>query len=374
MKRIIFSLAFMAAATTMFAQAGTLKMKGELKNLGDSIVVLVGSKQIPVTLKDGKFDVTVQLDKPTNLVLTTPATLRREDRKVVPLVGVPGEEAEFSSGNEGTYYVTGSKFYKEFNEIDKAMEALQAPVNELAKSMQERMKAGEDRQKIVQEFQEKVKPLMDAKRAGVLSIVKAHPDYEYCALLVNEMEGSKQMDELLGLLSPKVRNGRMKALYTEVVDAEKQKEAQQKAAEKVQGTGAVAPDFTLEDIHGKQLSLSSLKGKYVIIDFWGSWCVWCIKGFPEMKNYYNKYSGKLEILGVDCGDTPEKWKAAVKQHDLPWLHVINGKDDKDVAKLYMVRGFPTKVIVDPEGKVVKTIVGEDPEFYTLLDKLFAESK
>lgn len=133
--------------------------------------------------------------------------------------------------------------------------------------------------------------------------------------------------------------------------------------------GAEAPDFTLPDPEGKPLSLSDLRGKYVVLDFWGSWCGWCIKGFPEMKNYYNKYKGKFEILGIDCNDTEAKWKEAVAKHELPWLHVYNPRDSK-VLSDYGIQGFPTKIVVGPDGKIVKTIVGEDPAFYTLLDELF----
>ena len=130
-----------------------------------------------------------------------------------------------------------------------------------------------------------------------------------------------------------------------------------------------APDFTLNDINGQPLKLSSLRGKYVILDFWGSWCVWCIKGLPKMKEYYQKYAGKFEILGIDCNDPEEKWKAAVAKYELPWLHVYN-TDDSGVLEKYAIQGFPTKIIVGPDGKIVKTIIGEDPAFYTLLDKLF----
>lgn len=133
--------------------------------------------------------------------------------------------------------------------------------------------------------------------------------------------------------------------------------------------GSEAPDFTLNDINGKSLTLSSLRGKYVILDFWGSWCIWCVRGIPNMKEYYAKYKDKFEILGIDCGDTEEKWKDAVKQHELPWLHVYNPKGSQ-VLKDYEVKGFPTKIIVGPDGKIVKTIVGEDPAFYTLLDEMF----
>jgi thiol-disulfide isomerase/thioredoxin len=136
-----------------------------------------------------------------------------------------------------------------------------------------------------------------------------------------------------------------------------------------QTTGPEAPDFTLNDINGKPLTLSSLRGKYVILDFWGSWCGWCIKGIPDMKNYYNKYKGKFEILGIDCNDSEAKWKAAVEKYELPWLHVYNTRDSK-VLEQYDIQGFPTKIIIDPDGRIVKVIVGEDPAFYTLLDELF----
>lgn len=130
-----------------------------------------------------------------------------------------------------------------------------------------------------------------------------------------------------------------------------------------------APDFTLNDIDGKPLTLSSLRGKYVVLDFWGSWCIWCIKGMPKMKEYYTKYAGKMEILGIDCNDSEDKWKAAVAELQLPWLHVYNNGDSQLLEK-YGIEGFPTKVVIDPEGRIANVIVGEDPAFYTYLDKLF----
>ena len=163
----------------------------------------------------------------------------------------------------------------------------------------------------------------------------------------------------------------MKDVYSEFVDnAKKAKESEEKAA-KLQAAGVEAPDFTLNDINGKPLTLSNLRGKVVVLDFWGSWCGWCIKGMPQMKEHYAKYKGKLEILGIDCNETQEKWKAAVAKHGLPWLHVYNPRGAKnDVCQTYAINGFPTKIIIGADGKIVKTVVGEDPEFYTILDSLF----
>ena len=69
--------------------------------------------------------------------------------------------------------------------------------------------------------------------------------------------------------------------------------------------GELAPDFELPNLQGSTTKLSSLRGKYVVLDFWGSWCVWCIRGIPKMKEAYTKYKDKMEILGVDCRDTEE---------------------------------------------------------------------
>lgn len=133
----------------------------------------------------------------------------------------------------------------------------------------------------------------------------------------------------------------------------------------------LAPDFELPNLQGSTTKLSSLRGKYVVLDFWGSWCIWCIRGIPSMKDAYAKYKDKMEILGVDCRDTEDKWKAAVDEHQLPWLQV-RCPDEKlqTIADQYGIEGFPTKVVIDPNGKIINTVVGEDPAFYTYLDSLF----
>lgn len=179
------------------------------------------------------------------------------------------------------------------------------------------------------------------------------------------------MEKLLGLLSENVKNGRMKAFYQPMIDMAKKRAEAEEKAKKVQAAGVEAPDFTLKDIKGNDFKLSSLRGKIVVLDFWGSWCGWCIKGMPKMKEYYEKYKGKFEILGVDCNDTEAKWKAAVEKHQLPWIHVYNSKDSK-VLSDYAVQGFPTKIVIDANGKIIKTIVGEDPAFYTLLDEVLGK--
>lgn len=132
-----------------------------------------------------------------------------------------------------------------------------------------------------------------------------------------------------------------------------------------------APQFTLEDKEGKEVSLSDFRGKWVVLDFWGSWCRWCIAGIPEMKKAYDEYHSKgLEIIGIDCGDPKDVWISAVEKYELPWVNVYNPDDNKSLLAEYYVKAFPTKILVDPQGVIHKVVIGEDPEFYELLKTIF----
>lgn len=133
---------------------------------------------------------------------------------------------------------------------------------------------------------------------------------------------------------------------------------------------AIAPDFTFQNMEGKEVKLSDFRGKWVIIDFWGTWCPWCIRGFPALKAAYSQYKDKLEVVGVACRDSKEAWEAGVKKFELPWVNLYNpDMNGGKVLEDYAVEGFPTKVIVTPEGKVAKIVVGEDPAFFNILSDL-----
>ncbi len=222
----------------------------------------------------------------------------------------------------------------------------------------------------MEEYREKSPEYEKQFTEDIFTFIQEHPDYEACATLAISLESPDDIREAVALLSPDVRDGRMKTIFQSVFDQIEEQEKADSIAVARQAPVVEAPDFTLNDINGKPLSLSSLRGNYVILDFWGSWCGWCIKGFPEMKDYYEKYKGKFEILGIDCRDTEEKWKSAVEENALPWLHVYCPSDNSEILEDYAIQGFPTKIIVDPQGKIVKTILGEAPQFYSLLDELF----
>lgn len=118
--------------------------------------------------------------------------------------------------------------------------------------------------------------------------------------------------------------------------------------------GGIAPNIELPTPDGKALSLYSLRGRIVLLDFWASWCGPCLREMPNVKAIYNKYHEKgLEILGVSLDKTKEAWTNAIEKHDLPWKHISSLKGwDCPVAKLFNITGIPRMYILDENGKII----------------------
>ena len=371
---MFLGLSLLLCAQTVAATDGNFTVKAELKNFGDTVVALIpqdnGYRRDTILVKNDRFNATLRLDEPKDIFLVSMGTLHRTERKRLNIIAVPGETVELKGDLNSRYDIGGSRFYQQYGQFDRELEVAQKALQDFTESLSKRIEAGEERAKVMKEYEEKAPGFEQKINDAIMSFVKSHPDWEAAAAAVTSLEGEK-IEEAAKLLSATVKAGRMKSyLQRAIDDYKKQAEAEAKS-KAAQAAGVVAPDFTLNDIHGKPLSLSSLKGKYVLLDFWGSWCIWCIRGMPQMKEYYKKYAGKFEILGIDCNDPEDKWKAAVKKHELPWLHVYNPKDSKVLAD-YGVRGFPTKILVGPDGKIVRTVVGEDPAFYQFMDETFGK--
>jgi thiol-disulfide isomerase/thioredoxin len=149
--------------------------------------------------------------------------------------------------------------------------------------------------------------------------------------------------------------------------------------------GNMATVFTATDINGKSLSLADFKGKYVLLDFWASWCVPCRHGNPHLIELYKKYQNQgLEIVGISDDDrNPKSWKDAVAKDSIGiWHHVLRGLDmdarlknlpnPGDISDKYGIHSLPTKILINPEGKIIGRYgdsIGQPEE---ALDQLLAK--
>lgn len=286
-------------------------------------------------------------------------------RKSMGVVAFPGETVELS-GSMDDYHMKGNAFHQAYEEVRALCKPYEDKMHGITQVIMGMQSDGTLTPERLDSLRQIYEPINADMKKVKEDYIRQHPDEDISVYLISDL--GKEAGDFLDLIGEKAQNGPMAPLYKAMKEAIERQKAREEARKNMV-EGAVAPDFTLKDLQGKDLTLSSLRGKYVVLDFWGSWCGWCIKGIPDMKKYYEKYKDRMEILGVDCRDTEEKWKAAVEKYELPWLHVRN-TDETDITVKYGIQGYPTKIVIDPEGKVAKIVIGEDPAFYKYLDELF----
>jgi len=139
--------------------------------------------------------------------------------------------------------------------------------------------------------------------------------------------------------------------------------------EKVQ-VGSEAPDFTLPDVNGNLVSLSSFRGKYLLVDFWAAWCPDCRKENPNIVSAWEKYKNKnFAVLGVSLDRNRDQWLAAIEKDKLSWTQVSDLKYwSSEAAVLYCIRWIPMSFLIDPNGKIV-AIGLEGEELHNKLEEL-----
>lgn len=141
---------------------------------------------------------------------------------------------------------------------------------------------------------------------------------------------------------------------------------------KATGAGMTAPNITgVNALDGQAFDMSSLRGKYIIIDFWGTWCHACLEGVPEMKAFQEKHADRLQIVGVAKDNSMAKVKESMMNHEMNWPSVLFKADGKDYVSSYNIQGYPTKILVDRKGKILLRSVGEKADFYTEVEKIIA---
>lgn len=384
MNKRLFLLPLMLFGGRAAAQTDvTVSIKGEPSDPAvDTLTVYVtdetlgqGEREFNVPIKNGKAKFHLEETTPRRVYLLSPANA--DDP--VNFIAVPGTKAKVK-GNWHEIEVSGHAMYKDETEYKASIKATQKKIEELNRRMSDLYEKGE-KDAVAELAKGEWRETQMEYVAKTREFVHAHPASHYSVYLVAHTWGGETREQEMAKLPPEVRNGFMKSYVEAATAAEKafkeqearNQQEREKKLNEMQGTPA--PDFTLPSLDGTELSLSSLRGKVVVLDFWGSWCGWCMQGMPELKKYYEKYAGKLEILGVDYGDPEQTWKRTIKEEGLTWKHVrLDQKDEKaqELLKAYGVDGFPTKVIISADGKILKIVVGEKSEFYEFLEEVMGK--
>jgi peroxiredoxin len=191
--------------------------------------------------------------------------------------------------------------------------------------------------------------------AGLKNFIKSHPKspvsgYIVYADLNNPNIPLTEVEEALSYIDKSIANTKFIKLATKRVN-----EARGSTV------GYKANNFSQATPEGKKVSLSDFKGKYVLLDFWASWCRPCRMENPNVVAAYNRYKDKgFTVLGVSLDTNKDPWLAAIQQDKLTWTHVSDLKGwGNEVGKLYGVTGIPQNYLIDREGKIVaKDLRGE----------------
>lgn len=198
----------------------------------------------------------------------------------------------------------------------------------------------------------------------IQKLLKDHPDSYASAYVLSgsgrQVGALESKEQLYNTLSAKMKNTDAGKNFGDYIQGLKSS-----------SIGKEVSDFKLPDAEGKEVDFKKLRGKYVLIDFWASWCVPCRRSFPHMRDVYKKYkSDKFEIYSVSIDEDKKAWLQAVKEEKNPWLQSL---DTKNISqKGFAVTGVPSTFLIDPKGRIIAKEVGFDPNGGSEIEKKLRE--
>jgi len=336
---------------TLWIRASVLNDEHQFENKGIDTVVV----------RDGKFFYEPQTYNLTELEIIPVENIERLPNGMfrhgpgarMVLLFFPGDHIRLDANNKNEIV----DFQAKGNFYNEQLSKLNANVQDAYKQRNNAVKIIFDtsftEDKTV--YREQLREAMQVMNNNSLDYIRENPDEPLSAYLVASFQTLIESDKILqysdslGIEALNSVFGQILRKKIEYIREYKERE-EKKGFAKKEMIGNPAPKFTLKDISGNDFSLSSLRGKYVVLDFWGSWCGWCLVDFPYFKEYYAGHPNEFEIVGIAFSDKMEQWrKVVLETYTLPWNNVF---DENDIHEKYYVTSAPTYVLIDKEGAIM----------------------
>lgn len=367
-KYIIYFSILLVCPLISYAQQASYSINGtvsnpEIKSLyftETSFFSNVKPKVQKVNILDGKFSIRGDFSEPVPVFLSLDQDFKKDPATTKQFILDSGNISVQVSGGLNDALISGSKAQDDMQRLSSGQAPYFEKLNQIGKEAELKSQSGISPDSIAALYRI---PFRDVNRELVeyqLSFVKGNPTAFGSLLLIPSIAGSKfnffEADSLLKSLSSGIQNSSTAKLVKDYIESEKKT-----------SLGAIAPDFALSDTSGKPIPLSSLKGKYVLLDFWAAWCGPCRQENPNVVNAYKQFKDKgFTVFGVSLDRDKKSWLAAIREDNLNWQHVSDLKYwGSEAAALYKVGSIPRNFLLDPNGK----IIGRDLRGPDLLDKL-----
>lgn len=363
----ILILFFFLVPIICFGQNKPFKITGNIGKLNGPaqlfLTYRVESENIKdsVVLNKGKFTFSGKVDGPVKATLTL-------DPKGVGFKGLGGnplreviyiDKGKFSLLSDdslGNVIIKGSKINNDFEKYTKTIEKPQSILDGLNREWSA-AKPEQRTDSLRASLMERHTPAAQEKESLQKNFIKNNPSSFFSLVALRELAGSdinlKEIEPEFLKLSKNVRNSNQGKAFAQLI-----------FAAKATAVGAIAMDFTQNDTLDNPISLSDFRGKYVLLDFWASWCAPCRIENPNVVKAFNQYKDRdFTVLGVslDQPGAKQKWIDAIHKDNLTWTHVSDLKFwDNAVARQYGIRAIPQNLLIDPSGKIIaKNIRGEE---------------